>query len=133
MPTASRLLDQAAGSDESVGRRKAASPLSWGDFASTALPHTLTLASREALSARQPGSSTVARRCGPAGARREHGGHSMSTTTIEVLERAPSYPEWRRLCHYYFPGTLCSACGTARRPPGEGHDADECAARGHTI
>jgi hypothetical protein len=39
----------------------------------------------------------------------------------------------RRLCHYYFPGTLRSACGTASRQPAEGHDEGECAARGHTI
>jgi hypothetical protein len=58
---------------------------------------------------------------------------AVNTSTIEVLERAPNSPEWRRLCHYYFPGTLRSACGTASRPPGEGHCEDECAARGHTI
>src|SRR4051812_49475993 len=41
----------------------------------TPTPATVASASRETLSVRQPGSSTVARRCGPAGARREHGGH----------------------------------------------------------
>ena len=57
----------------------------------------------------------------------------MSTIAIEASERTSTLPEWRRLCHYYFPESLRSACGTATRKAGEGHYEDECAARGHTI
>jgi hypothetical protein len=58
----------------------------------------------------------------------------VSTITVERTHATDTASEWRRLCHYYFPGTLRSLCGTASRQPQDDlHDEDECAARGHTI
>jgi hypothetical protein len=90
-------------------------------------------ASREALRARQPGSSTVARRCGPNGQDESTEVTAVSTITIVRPEELEVPPEWRRLCHIYLAGALRSACGTATRKPDEGHYEDECAARGHTT
>ena len=35
----------------------------------------------------------------------------MSTITVERPEETAKLPEWRRLCHYYFPDSDRSACG----------------------
>jgi hypothetical protein len=91
-------------------------------------------ASREALSARQPGSSTVARRCGPEG-QDENTEVSMSTTTISrKMEKETAIPpEWRRICYRYEGESQVSMCGAARRKPCEDHWDDECSARGHGM
>jgi hypothetical protein len=102
-------------------------------LSTTNVAGTLVAASGEALSARQPGSSTVATTMRPHSGQDENTEVSMSTTTTDRLEPAPTVPEWRRICHRYIGYSQQSVCGTANRKPGEGHGEAECAARCHTI
>jgi hypothetical protein len=57
----------------------------------------------------------------------------MSAITTERPDVATKIPEWRRICQRYFDDSQISACGTARRKPGEDHFENECRARGHTV
>ena len=84
----------------------------------------MAAASREALSARQPGSSTVARRCGPEG-QDENTEVSMSTKTVRRPKKTAKHDEPRS----FRSGAGCATGTTTTRSGRSAASAAESPAR----